>query len=197
MKTFAIVLSLLLSACATVIPGAGLPISGHVVDVETGRPIEGVVVILQVDISTPFQGSDCYHTETGVSRSDGAFRTAGWTDTFVGQREQGLYAYKPGYKLENVTTSGGIRLNMKPQHGSRAERLEELRILASQISCLGHPSLEIARVYDLIAQEAEALAETARDRKMYVDFARTEAEMERVRVARTSGSRIMNERNPR
>jgi len=59
---------------------AGLPFSGQVIDVETGKPIEGafVLVLWKGEVGLFDAQSICYHVEAAVSDEDGRFRIPGW-----------------------------------------------------------------------------------------------------------------------
>lgn len=116
MKAFLFILfsALCLSGCALgLVPLSANPIDSRVVDIDTGAPIEGAVVLAYWELYSGSLSGDSLpcgsaNVEDTVTDKDGNFHIPGWGPTkpgCSGEMRQGnpqLYVFKPGYYFIDV-----------------------------------------------------------------------------------------------
>lgn len=125
----------------------GGPVSGRVIDVDTGLPIANANVVVRWRANPPglYSHPLCFHVETAVSTDDGNYRVPVW----VRFRPVTLFgiasvseAYRPGYEGVHSHTeeaeANPENVYMRRFQGSDVERFEFIdERVFSGISCLG------------------------------------------------------------
>jgi hypothetical protein len=152
--------AMLLTGCGKV----GLPFSGQVVDVETGRPIEGAFVLAfwKGEVGLFDAQSICYHVETAVSDEEGRFRIPGWFGGgHFGVMNRYIYtlAYKPGYR-EADGRRHKEKIEMLKFTGGSGERMDYLVSLIKPCGAAGDNENEMLPIRSAIYREARNIAET-------------------------------------
>ena len=149
------------------------PVVGRVIDVSTGNPIAGAIVVARWQSSTigvAHSTSYCVHVETAVSDQDGRYQTARWWHFppiahFDGR--MGLDAYRPGYESVAVHTREAEQrpedVYMKPFSRGASERLEFISYrVFSGMSCAsaGTSMRNLFPLFRDALKEARPLAST-------------------------------------
>ena len=123
----------------------GGPVSGRVVDIDTGLPLENAEVIVRWDADPPgfYAHPICFHVEAARSASDGTYRVPAWvryppvTLFGIGHVSD---AYRQGYESVHANNEDPETSNvyMRKFSGSGAERFDFIsgRVF-SGMSCFG------------------------------------------------------------
>jgi hypothetical protein len=125
----------------------GGPVSGRVIDVDTGQPIEDANVVVRWEADPPglYAHPVCFHVEAAASARDGGYRVPLWLQlppVILLGNDHVAEAYRQGYESVHVHTeeakSNPDNIYMKRFHGTDAERFEFIsgRVF-SGMSCLG------------------------------------------------------------
>ena len=147
---------------------SGGPISGQVIDTSTGKPVADAIVVAywRGDVSKIVEsGTICLHVDTARTGVDGRYQIPGWSlpwswrNLRVTTRVPTTKVYKAGYFRDSIQTEKPGELVVRPITGTKAEQFESL-IHAPGCADGGESRKSLYQVYMLIAQEAEALAET-------------------------------------
>jgi hypothetical protein len=138
-----------------ILAGCYSPITGTVVDAETGKPIEGAVVMAEW---TKRHGIGDYHTESVkvvevLSDKDGKVRISGILDPFVDPPD--VTVYKKGYVAwnnRNIFMDGG-RKDFVWNNGA-VFKLEKFK---SEYSYVKHDSFVSGSIHDYSGTEKKTL----------------------------------------
>jgi len=146
----------------------GLPFSGRVVDVETGKPVEGafVLALWKGDVGFFDAQSICYHVETTVSDEDGRFRIPGWIGGgYFGVMNSYISTiiYKSDY-IDSDKSEGDIQY-LKRFRGAREDRLRFLISRASH-SCFSAQFQQLTPYNDALYEEAKTIAITSSEKNL-------------------------------
>lgn len=152
----------------------GLPVTGQVMDAETGKPIEGAIVIARW-VGVNFISSNvCIHVETAISDEKGKFQIPGWFggDGFgISRVTVFTNAYKLGYEeAYGLEIYKGDRkhkgdIKMKIFKGNNTHRMEYLRSLTVSCYSGGESEENTLVLRKAIYEEAKDIAITAEDKK--------------------------------
>ncbi len=156
----------------------GGPVSGRVLDSETGNPIAGAVVVARWDGSVNAivdSRNVCFHVETAISDAAGKYHMPLWwqrpeSGLLIGYIGPRVDAYRLGYEGTYLHTKEAAEhpqdVYMKKYASSDEERFEFIgRRIFSGMSCLGAgPSTRnLFPLYVAAIREAKALAKSPRE----------------------------------
>jgi hypothetical protein len=177
-----LVLAMATDAFAQVaLPYGSMGLRGQVVDAESGRPVQGAVVVATwawLDYEMPGyyrsggyrQASNSLHVGEGVSDGGGNFRVPAWALTKSGGRldenQPRIFAFKAGYEpLKDLTTNENMVLRMKKAPADPKEYARQiaalqggLRWLADETAAKSMPRMMLA-LHDQKARLGEDGAE--------------------------------------
>ncbi|MDH4191278.1 MAG: hypothetical protein OEW21_13890 [Betaproteobacteria bacterium] len=122
---------MLLSACVGI---SGGPVSGRVLEEDSGKPIAGAIVVVRwfgVVGGMGHGGKVCYHVAATLSRDDGSYLVPEWYEREnrygwgMGHREYYVIAYNAGYgwPVSPAQRREGIVLLAPFKGGERKARL--------------------------------------------------------------------------
>jgi len=156
--------AMLLTGCGKV----GLPFSGRVVDVETGKPIEGafVLALWKGEVGLFDAQLICYRVETAVTDEDGRFRIPGWIGGgYFGVMNSYISTiiYKSDY-IDSDKSEGDIQY-LKRFRGAREDRLRFLISRASH-SCFSAQFQQLTPYNDALYEEAKTIAITSSEKNL-------------------------------
>lgn len=147
---------------------SGGPVEGEVFDEETGKPIEGAIVVARwtaqlnqiADSSTM-----CYHVETTTTDAEGRYRIERWHSGHPGMlqqlamfdREVYVIVYKNGYRMADRHEKD--KIGMVPFVGTREERLEYLKHVNRITGChsAGHSKKNLLPLREVLYGDANKL----------------------------------------
>lgn len=128
-----------IGGCALgLVPLSADPIDSQVVDLDTGTPIEGAVVMAYWELHSGSLSGDSLpcgaaNVEDAVTDKDGKFHVAGWGPTRPGcggEMRQGnphLYVFKPGYYYTDVPNGTPDTRSVTTTHNAWAGQSLKLR----------------------------------------------------------------------
>lgn len=139
-------------------------VSGKVIDEETGKPIEGAIVVIlwKGQIWAGVDGhSTCYHVETATTNKSGEYLIPKWKkeghDMPIFEKGEYLIVYKAGYVSYRSDESGNEYL--KPFIGTRSERLEYL-LKMSENECFSEKTTSLIPYNKALYDEAKNISVT-------------------------------------
>jgi hypothetical protein len=155
----------------------GGPVSGRVIDADTGQPIADAIVIVRWNSQPPgmYSHPDCFHVETSRSTVDGTYRAPLWIEIpallLIGQTHYSD-AYRPGYERIHVHTKEAEAapedVYLKQFRGTDSERFDFISgPVFSGMSCLGGGTSQrsLFPLRKAALHEARNLARTDQQRK--------------------------------
>lgn len=129
-----------LFACALALPRKMPPVTGQVLDQDTGQPVEGAIVVMRwqgtATMAFVDQRTLCYHVETAISDADGRFSTPAWIEASryrnLGLKKRMETVYKAGYR--HVRSEGNLHY-LVLDRGDVEEKLSYLENLVRNSGC--------------------------------------------------------------
>lgn len=152
---------LLMTGCGL----SGGPVEGKVIDKTTGKPVDGVIVVVGWTGSTmtpAHSQTQCFHVESTVTDENGKYSISRWFSTpkpLMGTKTY-ITLYKTGYQ-EAEWFSEDIKY-LVPFTGTREERLAYLERLIRSGSChsAGASKKALFPLYKSLYEEAKRNGET-------------------------------------
>lgn len=157
-----------IAGLATCLPFArfGRPISGVVVEAQTGRPLQNATVIAVWNgrVGWIHGMKTCYHVETATSDADGRFSMRTWFSGFsfpVGERSIVIRAVMPGYYLPAAEPQRDDIVYVSKFSGSAQSYFDELQFVYELGDCRNADlNGELGELYSIVAKDAAPKAET-------------------------------------
>ena len=112
------------------------PLEGQVLDVDSGEPIKGAIVLIKWETYAGHSHWICPHVVTAVADENGHFKSSGWDgwkEAIRTTRERAV-VYKPGYEMLK-DAEGEAVWYLKRSEMSVQERLDYLVSLSERTRC--------------------------------------------------------------
>jgi len=169
LRTILLMLTLLpLTACGL----SGSSVSGKVLEENTGKPIDGAIVIVRwkgyvsaiVDAQTV-----CVHVESATTDKRGNYKVSGWSKPStmgpVLDVKPVVSAYKLGYGLPGNPAQNDEDVYLAPFKGTSGERLKYLpRLVGMECGDYDDYAKKLIPLYKAVYEEAKSIAITREDK---------------------------------
>lgn len=164
-----------LTACGDIPLRQWLPHRAQVLDVETGKPLEGVIVLARwkgeksmlVDTQ-----STCYHVETATTNKNGWFEIPSYNEGLgkasIYNKSLSLTYYRKGYvwgATDGYFYPTAKNIEMKQFKGSRKERFNYLKRLSAHCHEAGDSVKNLYLFRKSIYEELKNIAKTKEEKK--------------------------------
>ncbi len=164
-----------ISACSLLPPTKISPVTGRVLDHDTGQPVAGAIVVVRwIGTATKAfvdQHTACYHVETAKTDAEGIYETTSWLEASkyqdLGFKGRRIMVYKAGYR--HIAGDEGGMLYLEKERVAVDQRLEYLLWLSGYLSCGSWKNQHsvYTELYEAMYQEALSIAANdARQRKV-------------------------------
>ncbi|MDH4191280.1 MAG: hypothetical protein OEW21_13900 [Betaproteobacteria bacterium] len=164
---------MLLSACVGI---SGGPVSGRVLEEDSGKPIAGAIVVVRwfgVVGGMGHGGKVCYHVAATLSRDDGSYLVPEWYEREnrygwgMGHREYYVIAYKAGYGWPRQPSQDQEISLLAPFKGTVEERFKYFDSVTSNTRCSHHAEIRkhLYWPWMTLYEEASGIAVTAEQKR--------------------------------
>ncbi|MDH4192409.1 MAG: hypothetical protein OEW21_19660 [Betaproteobacteria bacterium] len=173
----------LFSGCVGI---SGGPVSGKVLEEDSGKPIAGAIVVVRwfgVVGGMGHGGKVCYHVAATLSRNDGSYLVPEWYEREnrygwgMGHREYYVIAYKAGYGWPRQPSQDQEISLLTPFKGTVEERFKYFDSVISNTICSHHAEIGKHLYWPWMAlyEEARSISVTVEHRK-WTDRLRSDAQ---------------------
>lgn len=162
--------SVLLVSCSM----SGNAIEGRVVEEESRKPIEGVIVVVKWEgYISAFVDSQrsCVHVQTTTTDKNGYYKFPDWKKPDkrgpVQKIKPDITVYKTGYQWPDKTLAKANEYYLTPAKGTSTERLKFFKRIVRSLGCgaAGRSGKNKYNLYKTLYNDAKPLIKTEEDKK--------------------------------